>query len=212
MKRFLISMVVLAVTAFGALPAKAVTITYSTSGSVAEVFLTPTSSGDIALNQIFNLAEQLAFGDTSSGAYGQAFTYIPFTVSSAAFLSATVTDLSVSDAAAKPLEWLSLALYEYTGSNYTSCGKSGSLCTLDAYDADPPVASIYAALTAGTQYLLRVGFGLCGCTGEYGGINLTVATTPIPPAALMFLTALLGMGALVWHRHRTPGAGSMRGA
>ena len=53
---------------------------------------------------------------------------------------------------------------------------------------------------AGTQYLLRVGFGLCGCTGDYGGINLTVATTPIPPAILLFVSALLGMAGMAWRR------------
>jgi hypothetical protein len=114
-----------------------------------------------------------------------------------------VTDLNVSNPSAKPLEWLSLALYEYTGSgtSYLSCGSS-SLCTLEAYDADPPVASIYSALVAGTQYLLRVGFGLCGCSGDFGGIQLTVSTTPIPPAMLLFASALLGLGGVAWRRRR----------
>ena len=215
MKRLLVSTLVLLAVVFAGLPAKAVTITYSTNGSVAQVFLTPNSSGDISLDQIFSLSEQLAFGNTSNGGYGQAFTYIPFSLSSSAFLNATVADLSLTDPAAKPLEWLSLALYEYTGSGYTylGCGNGSSLCSLDAYDAHntsvdvgPTIASIYAALSAGTQYLLRVGYGLCGCTGAYGGIQLTVAATPIPPAALMFLTALLGMGTLVWYRRRSSGS------
>ncbi|MDQ7250212.1 hypothetical protein [Dongia sedimenti] len=207
MNRLLMSMLALVAVALAALPAKAVTITYSTSGSNAQVFLTPTSSGDIGYppNSTFSLTEQLTFGNTSGGSYGQAFTYIPFTVATAGFLSATVTDLSMSNPSAKPLEWLSLALYEYTGSgmSYLTCGSGGGLCTLEAYDADPPVASIAAALAAGTQYLLRVGFGLCGCSGDFGGIQLTVATTPIPPAMLLFVSALLGMGGVAWRRRRT---------
>jgi hypothetical protein len=209
MKRFLMSLLVLVAAAFGGTPAEAVTITYGTSGSNAQVFLNPTSSGDITANSTFDLTEQLIFGDTSNGHYGEAITYIPFTVSSAAFLSATVADLSLSNPGATPLEWLTLSLYEYTGSgfSYLGCGSGSSLCTLQAYDSDPPVASIYAALAAGTQYLLRVGFGLCGCAGDFGGIQLTVATTPIPPAILMFVSALLGMGGVAWRR-RT-GAASM---
>src|SRR4051812_18091211 len=99
MKRFLMSMLVLVAVAFGAMPAKAVTITYSTSGSNAQVFLTPTSSGDISSpgHSTFSLTEKLTFGNTSGGTYGQAFTFIPFTVSATAFLSATVADLHLSD-------------------------------------------------------------------------------------------------------------------
>jgi hypothetical protein len=205
MNRLLTSMLVMVVLALGALPAKAVTITYSTSGSTAQVFLTPTSTGDIGFppNHTFTLNEVLTFGNTSGGHYGQAFTFIPFTVSASGFLSATVSDLALSDAGAKPLEWLNIALYEYTGSgtSYLNCGSS-VLCTELAYDADPPTASVASALFAGTQYLLRVGFGLCGCTGEYGGINLTVATTPIPPAMLLFVSALLGLGGVAWRRRR----------
>ena len=202
MNRFLMSVLVLVAVAFGAMPAKAVTIGYDTSGSAANVVLFPTSSGDIAINSAFNLTETLVFGNTSNGHYGEAITYIPFSVSTAGFLSATVTDLNVSNPSAVPLEWLTLSLYEYTGGGYSYLGCAGgsSLCTLDAYDSDPPVASIYSALVAGTQYLLQVGFGLCGCTGDFGGIQLTVAATPIPPAMLMFLSALLGMGALGWRR------------
>lgn len=204
MNRLLASVLLLLTLACGVAPAQAVTITYSTSGSNAQVFLNPTSSGDITLNSTFSLTEQLIFGDTSNGHYGEAITYIPFTVSGAAFLSATVVDLSVSNPAATPLEWLTLSLYEYTGGgfSYLGCGSGSSLCTLQAYDSDPPVASVYSALAAGTQYLLRIGFGLCGCTGEFGGIELTLAT-PIPPAILLFASALLGMGGLVWRRRRT---------
>lgn len=203
MTRLLTSLLVLMAIALGATSAQAVTITYSTSGSDAQVFLNPTSSGDITANSTFDLTEHLIFGDTSNGGYGEAITYIPFTVSSAAFLSATVSDLSLSNPSALPLEWLTLSLYEYTGGglSYLGCGNGSSLCALEAYDSDPPVASIYAALSAGTQYLLRIGFGLCGCAGEFGGIQLTVATTPIPPAILLFVTGLLGMGGLAWRRH-----------
>jgi hypothetical protein len=210
MNRLLMSMLVLVAVALGAMPAKAVTITYSTSGSNAEVFLTPTSTGDISYppNNTFNLTEKLTFGNTSGGHYGQAFTYIPFTVSTSGFMTATVSDLHLSDPSAKPLEWLSLALYEYTGSgtSFLGCGSGSALCTLEQYDADPPVASIYSALVAGTQYLLRVGFGLCGCSGAFGGIDLTVATTPIPPAMLLFMSALLGMGGVAWRRRQAGAA------
>jgi len=210
MNRLLMSMLVLVVVAFGAMPAKAVTITYSTSGSNAQVFLTPTSSGDIGFppNSTFDLSEVLTFGDTSGGTYGQAFTFIPFTVTSPGFLSATVSDLNLSNPSAKPLEWLSLALYSYTGSgtSYLACGGGSSLCTLEQRDTDPPVASILAALTVGTQYLLKVGFGLCGCSGQFGGIQLTVATTPIPASMLLFASALLGMGGVAMRRRRTTDA------
>jgi hypothetical protein len=204
MNRLLMSMLVLAVVAFGAMPAKAVTISYSTSGSNAEVFVTPTSSGSIGTpNGTFHLSEILDFGDTSDGHYGQAYTYIPFTVSAATFMTATVNDLSLTDPNAKPLEWLSLALYEYTSpTKYLKCGYTNSLCTLDEYDGDTPTSSISAALAVGTQYLLKIGFGLCGCTDQYGGIQLTVTTTPIPPALLLFLSALLGMGGVAWRRRQ----------
>jgi hypothetical protein len=208
MNRFLTAMLVLVAVAWGGMPAKAVTLTYSTSGSNAEVFLTPTSTGDIGFppNSTFNLTEVLDFGDTSHGHYGQAYTYIPFTVTKSGFITATVNDLSLTDSNAKPLEWLSLALFEYSDpTKYTKCSTANSLCTLDQYDADPPTVSISAALAAGTKYLLKVGFGLCGCTDQYGGIKLTVATTPIPPAMLLFLSALLGMGGVAWRR-RTVGA------
>jgi hypothetical protein len=200
MNRFLTSVLFLVAVALGATRAEAVTITYSTSGSNAEVFLTPTSVGDISgLNSVFNLKEVLEFGDTSDGHYGQAYTYIPFTVTSAMSISATATDLAVSDAGAKPLSWLSLALYSYTGTNFKTCGSS-VLCSLIDYDGVPPSASIVGQLVVGTQYLLKVGFGLCGCSADYAGINLAVTTTPIPPAVLMFLSALLGMAALTWRR------------
>jgi hypothetical protein len=201
MNRLFMSLLALAALACGALPAQAVSITYSTSGSKAEVFLTPTSSGDISgLNSVFNLKEVLEFGDTSNGHYGQAYTYIPFTVTAAMDLNATVTDLAVSDGGAKPLDWLSLSLFSFTGSNFKSCGSS-ALCTLEAYDSDPPSASIFfAGLVVGTQYLLKIGFGLCGCAADYAGIQLAVTTTPIPPAVVMFLSSLLGAGALTWRR------------
>lgn len=204
MNRLLMSLLVVVAAALGALPAKAVTLTYSTSGSAAQVFLTPTSSGDIGYppNSTFSLSEKLTFGNTSGGHYGQAFTYIPFTVSSNGFINVTVNDLHLSDSNSKPLEWLSLGLYQYGGSTSPlSCGPGG-LCSLDEYDSDPPTATISAALLAGTQYLLRIGFGLCGCSGQYGGITMTVATTPIPPAMLLFVSALVGMGGVAWRRRQ----------
>jgi hypothetical protein len=210
MNRLLMSMLVLVVVAFGAMPAKAVTITYSTSGSNGPVFLTPTSTGDITYppNSTLNLTEKLTLGNTIGGTYGETFTYIPFTVSVPAFLSATVSDLNLSNPSATPLEWLSLSLYKYTGSgdSILDCSSGSILCSLEQYDADPPVASIYSALVAGTQYLLQVGFGFCGCSGQFGGIQLTVATTPIPTAMLLFASALLGMGGVAMRRRRTADA------
>ena len=210
MNRFLMSILVLMVVALGAMPANAVTISYDTSGSNAQVFLTPTSTGDIGYppNSIFTLKEVLTFGNTSGGHYGESYTYIPFSVAADAFISATVDDLSLSDAGAKSLKWLTLTLFEYTGAGNSvlDCSSGSVLCTELAYDPDPPTASIAAALAAGTQYLLRVGFGLCGCTGQYGGINLTVATTPIPPAMLLFVSALMGMGGVAWRRRKAEAA------
>jgi hypothetical protein len=209
MNRLLMSMLVLVGVAMAAVPANAVPITYSTSGSAAQVFLTPTSTGDIGFppNSTFTLSEVLTFGDTSDGHYGQAFTFIPFTVSAPGFISASVSDLNLSDAGAKPLDWLRLELFSYTGSgsSYLSCGSGSSLCTLLDIDTDPPTASVAAALLVGTQYLLRVGFGLCGCDPDYAGINLTVATTPIPPAMLLFVSALLGLGGAAWRRRQAVG-------
>jgi hypothetical protein len=205
MNRLLTPVLALIALALGALPAQAVTISYSTSGSNAQVFLTPTSTGDIGYppGGTFTLKEVLDFGNTSGGHYGQAITLIPFTLAGNAFFSATVSDLALTDAGAKPLSWLTLALYEYTGSGkpFVDCASgAGPLCTEIAYDPDPPTASIGAALLAGTQYVLRVGFGLCGCNGDYAGINLTVTTTPIPGALLLFVSALLGMGGVAWRR------------
>ncbi len=107
----------------------------------------------------------------------------------------------MSDAGAKPLEWLSLSLFTYTGTKYTNCGTS-VLCTLQEYDSTPPSASIVAGLVAGTQYLLKIGFGICGCSGDYGGIKLAVSTTPVPPALLLFLTGIGGFAGLALRRRR----------
>jgi hypothetical protein len=192
-----------------ALSAQAATVnpTYSTSGSNAEVFLTPTGAGSISYpsNSTYTLNEVLTFGDTSNGHYGQSYTYIPFTVAANAFITVTVNDLHLTDASAKALQWLSVGLFHYNpGTSFLAC-RPGGLCSLDAYDADPPTVSISSALLAGTQYLLRIGFGLCGCSGQYGGINLTVATTPIPPAMMLFVSALLGLGGVGWQRRRRVG-------
>jgi len=212
MNRLLMALLVLTVTALGGMPANAVTISYDTSGSNAQVFLTPTSTGDIGYppNSVFTLKEVLTFGNTSGGHYGESYAYIPFSVAANAFISATVNDLSLTDAGAKSLMWLTLTLFEYTGAGnpVLDCSSGSVLCTELAYDPDPPTASIAAALEAGTQYLLRVGFGLCGCTGQYGGIDLTVATTPIPPAMLLFISALMGMGGMALQRRRKAEAGA----
>ena len=204
MNRLLMSLLVLAVVALGAMPAKAVTITYDTSGSNTKVLLTPTSTGDITFpsNSTFTLSEKLTF---LKKGYGESYAYIPFSVAANAFLSATVDDLHLTDSNAKPLEWLDIALIQYTGAGdpVFDCASGSGLCSLLEFDSTPPTASIASALVAGTQYLLRVGFGLCGCTGQYGGINLTVATTPIPPALLLFMSALLGMGGVAWQRRRS---------
>jgi hypothetical protein len=203
MNRLRMSLLALVAVAFGALPAQAITISYTTAGSNADVAVTPTSSGDIAAPvSNFTMTESLFFIDTSNGHYGQSYTFIPFTVSGPTTLTATVNDLKLSDPGAKALEWLSIGLYEYTGGgfSYLTCGKPGSLCTLEAYDADPPTVSISSVLAAGTQYLLRIGFGLCGCSGDYGGITMTVATTPVPPALLLFLTGLGGFAGMALRR------------
>ena len=204
MNRLLTSLLVLVALALGAMPAKAVTITYDTSGSNTQVFLTPTSTGDITYpwDSAFTLSEKLTFGKKG---YGEAYSYIPFTVAANAYLSATVNDLHLTDFNAKPLEWLDLALYQYAGSGNSvlDCAGGSSLCSLLAFDSAPPTASIASALVAGTQYLLRVGFGICGCSGQYGGISLAVATTPIPPALLLFMSALMGMAGVAWQRRRS---------
>jgi hypothetical protein len=203
MNRLLMSLLVLVVVALGAMPAKAVTITYDTSGSNTKVFLTPTSTGDISYpwDSTFTLSEKLTFGKKG---YGESYTYIPFSVAANAFLSATVSDMHLTDSNAKPLEWMDLTLFAYTGGGdpVLDCASGSGLCSLLEFDSTKPTSSIASALVAGTQYLLRVGFGLCGCTGQYGGINLTVATTPIPPALLLFMSALLGMGGVAWQRRR----------
>src|SRR5690242_16918185 len=157
MKRLLKSVLVLVAVAWGAISAQAATIpTYSTSGSNAEVFHTPTVSGDISgLNSVFNLKEVLELGDTSGGHYGQEYIYIPFVASADMDLTATATDLNVSDSGAVPLKWLSLALYSYTGSKFTNCGSS-ALCSLIDYASTPPDATVFGSLVAGTQYLLKV--------------------------------------------------------
>jgi hypothetical protein len=203
MNRLLMSLLVLVAVTLGALPAKAVTITYDTSGSNTQVFLTPTSTGDISFpwDSTFTLSEKLTFGKKG---YGESYAYIPFSVAANAYLSATVSDMHLTDSNAKPLEWMDITLFAYTGSGnlLLDCASGSSLCSLLEFDATQPTASIASALVAGTQYLLRVGFGLCGCSGQYGGINLTVATTPIPPALLLFMSALLGMGGIGWQRRR----------
>ena len=203
MNRLLMSLLVMVVVTLGAMPAKAVTITYDTSGSNTKVFLTPTSTGDISFpaNSTFTLSEKLTFGKKG---YGESYAYIPFSVAANAFLSATVSDMHLTDSKAKPLEWMDITLFAYTGSGnpVLDCASGSALCSLLEFDSTKPTSSIASALVAGTQYLLRVGFGLCGCTGQYGGIDLTVATTPIPPALLLFMSALLGMGGMAWQRRR----------
>jgi hypothetical protein len=206
MNRLLMSLLVMVVVTLGAMPAKAVTITYDTSGSNTKVFLTPTSTGDITYpwDSTFTLSEKLTFGKKG---YGESYAYIPFSVAANAFLSATVSDMHLTDSNAKPLEWMDITLFAYTGSGnpVLACAGGSALCSLLEFDSTKPTSSIASALVAGTQYLLRVGFGLCGCTGQYGGINLTVATTPIPPALLLFMSALLGMGGVAWRRRSAEG-------
>lgn len=209
MNRLLTSALFLVAVVLGAMPAKAVTIGYNTSGSTANVTLTKSVTGNISFpgNSSFQLNEKLKLGN--GGDYGQAYTYIAFTVAEKAYLNATVKDLHQTDSNAQALKWLSLSLYTYNGSGNPTlgCGAGGALCTLVKQDVDPPTASISAALLAGTQYLLRVGFGLkepwWECGDVYGGIKLAVATTPIPPALLMFMSALLGMGGVAWQRRRS---------
>jgi len=201
MNRLLMSLLVMVVVTLGAMPAKAVTITYDTSGSNTQVFLTPKSTGDITYpwDSTFTLSEKLAFAKKG---YGESYAYIPFSVAVNAYLSATVSDMHLTDPNAKALKWMDITLFAYTGSGdpVLDCAGGSGLCSLLEFDSTKPTSSIASALVAGTQYLLRVGFGLCGCAGGYGGINYTVATTPLPPALLLFISALLGMGGVAWRR------------
>src|SRR3569623_3458182 len=99
MNRLLMSLLVLVAMAVGVMPAKAVTITYDTSGSNVGVLSTPSSTGDITYpwDSVFTLSEQLTL---KKKGYGESFTYIPFTVDANAFINATVDDLHLTNSKA----------------------------------------------------------------------------------------------------------------
>jgi hypothetical protein len=55
-----------------------------------------------------------------------------------------------------------------------------------------------AGLVAGTQYFLSIIGEACSCS-KYQ-FDMSVAATPIPPAIIMFLTGLAGLGGFAWYR------------
>ena len=60
--------------------------------------------------------------------------------------------------------------------------------------------ALLAQLLASPYLILKITGAFCSCAGY------SVAVFPLPPAVIMFLTALLGMGGIAWHRHRMAGA------
>lgn len=58
----------------------------------------------------------------------------------------------------------------------------------------------YAGLMVGKQYFLDLGGKYKGAFNQYGG-QISVAATPIPPALLLFVTAIGGLGFLGYRRN-----------
>jgi hypothetical protein len=185
-------------------------IIYDSSNSAAKVQIVTVTTGDLDVGSTFNLVDALKFKDTSKGKYGELITYIPITVSSSATLDLTITDLlgttiGTNMTANKSPEWFRVQLFTYDPltTDYSDC--NSSLCSLVPGTQKTSLsASIIADLVAGTHYLLKIGFGICGCTGTIGGINLsaTLTATPIPPSLLLMMTALLSMGGAAWLRSK----------
>jgi hypothetical protein len=78
--------------------------------------------------------------------------------------------------------------------------------TLESYT--PSVTTIgsatiysYAGLLVGKQYFLDLAGKYRGLFNQYGG-QIAVAATPIPPALLLFVTAIGGLGFLGYRRKR----------
>ncbi|HEY4089535.1 MAG TPA: hypothetical protein VGM43_26595 [Bryobacteraceae bacterium] len=76
--------------------------------------------------------------------------------------------------------------------------------TLESYT--PTVQTIgsaviysFASLLTGKQYFLDLGGKYKGLFNQYGG-QISVAATPIPPALLLFVTALGGLGFVGYRR------------
>ena len=70
--------------------------------------------------------------------------------------------------------------------------------TLQLLDAGNNVVSLASQLFAGVQYTLHIsGTSLAG--GIYAG-KVNFAQTPVPPALLLFATALIGLGAAGYRR------------
>jgi hypothetical protein len=60
--------------------------------------------------------------------------------------------------------------------------------------------ALLATMLLSPYLVLKVTGAFCACAGY------SIAVFPLPPAAIMFLTALLGMGGLAWRRRQTAGA------
>jgi hypothetical protein len=210
MKRHIIAVIAACALGVGALPAKATTISTDTFGSTAHVAVTTIPDGELKAGHTFNLIDFLTYIPPSTGShYGQVFTYIPFSVAKNQTFTATMTDLLGSNGANISPEWANIELFQYTGDDYLGCGNGSALCSAvpNTYSAGLP-SSIYANLVGGVEYLLKIGYGLCGCVGDIGGIQLSATVTPIPPAMLMLLTALAAMGGIAWRRGFTNRSGA----
>jgi hypothetical protein len=57
----------------------------------------------------------------------------------------------------------------------------------------------FAGLLTGKQYFLDLGGKYNGAFNQYGG-QINVAATPIPPALLLFVTAIGGLGLVGYRR------------
>ena len=203
---------VLAALVLGAASAQASAITdpiiYDSSNSAAKVQVVTVANGDLDNGSTFTLVDALKFKSIAGGTYGELITYIPISVISSSTLSVQISDLlgttiGTNMVANKSPEWFRAQLFTYdpTTTDYSDCNQS--LCSLVPGTTRTSLgASIIADLVAGTNYLLKIGFGICGCTGTIGGIQLaaTLTATPIPPSLLLLLTALLSVGGTAWLR------------
>jgi len=207
MNRILMSIIALGLLAFQGLPASATTIATSTAGSVTTLAVATTPTGTLDTGQSFGLKDEAFVLDSSSGHYSQVYTYIPFTTTGGGAFSASASDLHDTIPGDLQLKWMSLKLFTYTGTGFqfTQCAGGSPLCSLIDYGSGDP-STVSAVLAAGTQYLLQIGYGFCGCSGDQAGIQLTanIAATPLPPASLMFLTALMAVCGIGWTRRRAP--------
>jgi hypothetical protein len=69
----------------------------------------------------------------------------------------------------------------------------------------PPSGSItLSSLMTGTKYFLDVIGAACSCSRyDLEIADVKIGTTPIPPALLLFITAVGGLGAVGWRRRKT---------